>query len=142
MNEQAQEKEPTHRARYVARSTIADVRAARPTYIYYAIHTCWWAYRSSDLYRIPDSSVTGSGPGLPCDPRRSVLMMTKEGDFETFLRGAEENPEHYGKHGLRAFEAALHGNVVVAATGHPTSFKTWGAYNDLLDKYDLERGAS
>lgn len=122
--------EPTDHASYAQRTTIADVRSARPSRIYYAMHTCWWAFRASDLYKLQSS-------GLPCDPRGSVLMMSQEGDFEGFLQAAEANPSHYGKHGLRAFEAALHGNVTTR-DGRPTSFRTWDAYNELLDRYDFE----
>ncbi len=103
--------------------TIADVRAARPTTIYYGALTCWWSdaappYRTKGEY------------GLPCDPRGGVLLQTE--DVEAFLRSAEENPEFYGRHGLRAFEAALHGNVL-ASNGNPTCFNSWDEYNSLLD---------
>lgn len=75
-------------------------------------------------------------------------MMTHEGDWESFLDKAEANPGHYGKHGLRAFEAALHGNITLvggsvvlpngerAPDGYPWSFRSWDAYNRLLDAHD------
>jgi hypothetical protein len=131
--------ESTDLAMFIGVETIADVRRMRPSRIYYAMHTCWWAYSEFHLYSLPGSSVEPGGKGLPCDPRGSVLMMSEEGDAEGFVLAAQANPEHYGKHGFRAFEAALHGNVVVAATGKPTSFRTWAAYNELLDRYDAQQ---
>ncbi len=53
-------------------------------------------------------------------------------NVEGFLRGAEENPEYYGPHGLAAFELALHGNVL-AGDGNPTCFEKWEEYGALLD---------
>ena len=104
--------------------TIADVRAAHPATIYYGALTCWW----SDAP--PPYRTRSDFGGLPCDPRGGVLMQTE--DAEAFLRSAEENPDSYGKHGLRAFEAALHGNVV-AENGKPTCSQAWDEYNNLLD---------
>lgn len=108
--------------------TIADVRQAAEPIIYYAVHTCWWS-ESCMHYQLKVM-----GRGLPCDPRGSVLMEAH--DPAKFLGNAEENPAHYGRHGLRAFEAALHGNVTVG--GLPTSFSSWEEYNQLLDEHDAE----
>lgn len=105
------------------RRTIADVRAAHTQIIYYGALTCWWSdeptpYRTRGKYQ------------LPCDPRGGVLMETR--NVEGFLKDAEANPEYYGRHGLAAFELALHGNVL-ADNGLPTCFEGWDQYNDLLD---------
>jgi len=107
--------------------TLDDVRAAKPDMIYYGAMTCWWAYRGEHLYR--------NRVGLPCDPRGGMLMQTE--DWQKFLATAEQKSDHYGRHGLRAFEAALHGNVLVLShrTGKwvPTCFTGWEQYNLLLD---------
>lgn len=105
--------------------SIDDVRAANPDKIYYGATTCWWTHRAEDLGQHPN--------GLPCDARGAVLMETD--DVEGFLKAAEENASHYGKHTLRAFEAAHHGNVVLmqGPIGYPWCFWKWDTYNDLLD---------
>lgn len=57
-----------------------------------------------------------------------------------FLAAAESKPEHYGKHGLRAFEAAHHLNVQVSLRDRrATCFRNWDDYNRLIDEY-LEQG--
>ncbi len=111
---------------YAPRVTLADVRAAKPAMIFYSVNTCWWTHRSADLCS------TGGPVSLPCDPRGGMLMQTP--DVEDFLSGAESNPAFYGPHGLRAFEAALHGNVTIH--GRPTCFRQWGEYSALLDHLD------
>jgi hypothetical protein len=100
--------------------------------ILYGANTCWWTASWNDIYRHPDV-------GLPCDPRGGVLMQTNgEDGWEEFIKQAEENPTHYGKHGLRAFLLAYHGCVKVqsAKTGNivPTCLSTWQEYNDLIDE--------
>ena len=118
--------------------TIADVRAAKPETIYYGAQTCWWTHRAEDLQVLPEGRI---GAGLPCDPRGGVLMQTD--DVAGFLAADEAKAEHYGRHKLRAFEAAHHGNVlatrprgpfVTGVFGYPTCFRTWEAYNVLLDE--------
>lgn len=99
--------------------------------VFYAVHTTWWTTDPSDLYK-KDS-------GLPCDPRGSVLFETD--NVDGFFRAAEENADHYGRHGLRAFMAARHG-VIVAPNGNPTSIKTWDQVNHLIDAHDAARGES
>lgn len=106
------------------RVALHDVRSEKPSTIYYSTKTCWWTHKASDLYC--------SSYGLPCDPRSGMLLQTD--DVEGFLRAAEEHSSSYGRHGLRAFEAAHHGNVVVSAQDpRPTCFTTWEEYNQLLD---------
>ena len=105
------------------RRTLDDVRKAHTQIVYYGAVTCWWSDEP------PPYRTTGEYP-LPCDPRGGVLMQTR--DVEGFLRDAEANPEFYGRHGLAAFEAALHGNVL-AENGNPTCFAGWDEYNALLD---------
>lgn len=110
--------------------TLADVRAAKPKKIFYAANTCWWTHDPAHLGRKPDS-------GLPCDPRGSVLFETE--DVEGFLQAAEAHPEHYGKHGLRAFLAAHHQNACL--NGRPWSAGSWDSYNSALDRLDLQKAA-
>lgn len=92
----------------------------------YAVQSCWWKI-GDPIYTHPDG-------GLPCGPRREMLLETD--DPLGFIEQAEKNVEHYGKHGLRAFIAAYHGNVIVYETGFPTSFDTWDKYNDIIDEAD------
>lgn len=94
--------------------------------IYYGANTCWWTTDSRHLYKHP------MFPHLPCDPRAGVLMECH--DPKKFIEQAEQNPEHYGRHGLDAFVAAYHGNVIIADNGWPTCFEGWEKYNALLDE--------
>ncbi len=107
------------------KTTLEDVRNAKPKKIYYAVNSCWWTHRAEDL-------ATRTDNGLPCGPRGSVLMET--GDVEGFLALAEDNPEHYGKHGSDAFMAAHQDNCVLRGTEKPWSAQGWQAYNDALDR--------
>lgn len=91
---------------------------------YYAVNTCWWGY---DIYY----TLTNSKYPLPCDPRGSVLM---QGPRDKFIASAEANPSHYGKHGLLAFAAAFHGNLLTLSN-KPTSFEGWDKYNEILDHW-------
>ena len=99
--------------------------AGRSGRLVYAISSCWW-FIGDPPYR--------HRSGLPCGPRGEMLMETdKPLDF---INAAEENPEFYGKRGLRTFVAAYHGNVRVAETDLPTSLKTWEEYSDLIKERD------
>jgi len=108
--------------------------------VYYGANTCWYTTNPLDLYarRYPATVVNGrripSGH-LPCDPRGGMLMEAH--DVDLFFNNALENAAHYGKHGIRAFVAAHHKNVVVSATDNqPTCFSRWDTYNRVLDEYD------
>lgn len=91
----------------------------------YAAQTCWWKIGNS-VYR-KDNQVDG----LPCGPRGEMLLETNKP--LNFIEQAEKNPDHYGKHGLDAFVAAYHENVVTDE-GIPTSFEGWHRYNELIDE--------
>lgn len=109
--------------------TLAEIRAAKPDMIFYGATTCWWTHDPAHLGR------TAVEPGLPCDPRGGVLFQTE--DVEGFLRGAEENPDHYGRHGLRAFVSAHHLNCQRSEEdARPWCMRTWEEYNDALDILD------
>jgi len=90
----------------------------------YAVQTCWWKI-GDPIYKHPATN-------LPCGPRGEMLLET--GNPTGFIELAEKNPEHYGRHGLRAFVTAYHGNVVTKKGKLPTSLVGWERYNDLLDK--------
>lgn len=100
--------------------------AARSTFLVYAIHTPWWFIGEDLPYHKP-----GMYP-LPCDPRGSMLLQTENPML--FIESAEANPSHYGRHGLIAFAAAYHGNVLAKPKMIPTSLDNWDAYNELLDR--------
>ncbi len=120
------------KVRFTNAKSFGELReqAARETDLVYAMRTCWWKF-GRPIYSIP-----GDKYGLPCDPRRSPLLeMTNPLGF---IKAAEDNPTHYGRHGLRAFAAAYHGNVVAIETGHPTSLNTWDEYNAVIDAYDAQ----
>ena len=102
-------------------------------YLVYATQTCYWKV-NSPVHQYPPSVV----PRLPCGPRGEMLLETD--DPIGFIRAAEKNPAHYGRHGLRAFVAAYHGNVTTEG-GLPTSFESWDEYNKLIDSVTEETAA-
>jgi hypothetical protein len=105
--------------RYKLVRTLSQLRPLHgKATIYYALNTCWWGTKTYTCER----------HDFPCGPRGEVLMMTE--DVAGFLSAAEDNPEHYGRYGLQAFEAALDGNIT--ADGKPWSLETWDDYNRLI----------
>jgi hypothetical protein len=108
--------------------TIEDVRKSKPEIIYYGARTCWWTHNGEHLGK--------NKSGLPCDPRGGVLFQTS--DVEGFLKAAEENKDHYGKHGLDAFMAAHHSNCSLA-TGKPWCYPTWDDYNRDIDSQCVKK---
>jgi|SRR5690606_2200160 len=106
--------------------SLAAVKKAEPEIIYFGVNTCWWTHDPRHLCTHPEN-------GLPCDPRGGMLMQSdKPSDF---FRHAEANPNHYGKHGLKAFMAAHHLNCVVSREdARGTCLATWEEYNNLLDE--------
>lgn len=111
--------------------------------VYYGANTCWWTCDPVDLYTRKYDGLRVNGQAipegrLPCDPRGGMLLEAH--DVNLFFNEAVHNVSHYGKHGIRAFLAAYHGNVVVSETDtRPTCFSQWHDYNRLLDEFD-ERG--
>lgn len=107
-----------------------DIARDPDAMIYYGVNTCWWTHRSEDLRRIKSFE---KNEGLPCDPRGGVLMMAPALDF---IENAEQQPEHYGRHGLAAFIAAHNDNCVVDRKADPLRqwcMRSWEEYNALLD---------
>lgn len=131
----------------IRESITFDQVYAEATTIWYAVYTCWWTHNEAD---VREATILGGGgeSGIPLDPRGSVLMWA-DGDAKKFLDSAKSNAAHYGKHGLRAFMAAHHRNAFENSsqklggheTGKPTSAKSWSAYNDAIDRFDLREGA-
>lgn len=121
--------------------TIDDIRKEKPKMIYYGAQTPWWTHRAEDLHSTGDKKMMiGSSQdkmkkvsfNLPCDPLGGMLLETDK--VEAFLSAAEKKSKHYGKHGLRAFEAAHHQNA--KSLNIVRCFRTWQEYNDWLDKVD------
>lgn len=146
--------------------TLDDIRAAKPAMIFYGANTCWWTHDPAHLGKTksseseirstaesfcrnsstPDASIIpyverarrNHGSGLPCDPRGGVLFQTD--DIEGFLSSAEENAQHYGRHGLRAFMAAHHANSFLSEQEpRPWCSADWDEYNDAIDRLDKRR---
>lgn len=108
------------------------VRADEPEMVYYGAQSPWWTHRAMDLRTGPN--------GVPCDPLGGVLLQTDKVDG--FLRNAEENAVHYGRHGLLAFIAAHHGNCVTSYKRHGiTALPEWDDYNDALDRMFAKYGS-
>ena len=129
--------------RVVERVTLEQIRAARPAMIYYSANTLWWTHDASHLYVLINRRATPQvvarvmppAPGahqLPCDPRGSVLLQTE--NVEEWLSAAEGKPEHFGKHGLRAFLASHHLNSQLGVSERPWCSPSWGEYNDAIDR--------
>lgn len=104
------------------RSVASGRWAKNADRVVWAVHTCWW-YIGTPPYVIGEHK-------LPCDPRGSMLM--EHNKPTEFIAHAEASPANYGEFGLLAFAAAYHSNVIVRATGKPTSFNSWAHYNALL----------
>ena len=93
----------------------------------------WWFVCVHGAY-LPYENVLG----VPTDPRGEVLRQAN--DVAGFFRSAEQNQAHYGRHGLAAFVAAYHENVVTE-DGRPTALDDWEAYNALLDAEEKAKEA-
>lgn len=112
--------------RYLPTRTLADIKARGARRVFVSRQTTWWNDRA-DLYRNPST-------GKPSDPRGGLLQ---EDDQRHFLRLAEVDPSVFGKHGLKALEAALHGNIVTD-DGRATCCRTWDEVNELIDQHIRE----
>jgi hypothetical protein len=109
-------------------TSIEQLLALKPEMIWYSANTCWWTHKEEHLCNHPEA-------GLPCDPLGGMLFQTNQA--EGFLKAAEANAAHYGKHGIKAFLAAHNDNMVVSETDQRvTCFRTWSEYNDVLDKQE------
>lgn len=114
---------------YTPTVTIEDIRKAKPKKIYYSTISFWWTHNPDHLRKHPTS-------GLPCDPRGGMILTDNP---RCFLRAAETSPDHFGKHGLKAFMAAHHENMALRKDDPwPGCFSTWEEYNDAIDRREAE----
>jgi len=94
----------------------------------YSTGSCWWCILRDNPYKYC----------LPTDPLGAVLL---QAPIKEFIDNANENTDHYGKHGIQAFWAAYHG-VVLTETQMgrwvPTALTSWDEYNKLLDGMTYE----
>lgn len=118
-----------------AEAVMEEIRRDRLQWIFYSVASPWWTHHLPTEYHTKG--------GLPCDPRGAMLFETQRGDALKFIQLAIDNPDRYGKHGLRTFMAALHGcvhAVTILQCGSekclPTCLDTWNDYNRLIDLKD------
>lgn len=107
------------------KKTFDQIRAAAfatDRTVYFGAYTCWWTIEPDDLSTDPDK-------GIPCGPRGEPLF---KGNASQFISNAMSNSSHYGRHGLQAFAAAYHGNLL--CDDRPWSFRTWDEYNEAIDR--------
>lgn len=115
--------------------TEETVRAEQPKMIFYGANTCWWTHDPKHL-----GSTQPDGSGIPCDPRGGVLFQTE--NAARFLEKALSKPEHYGRHGLKAFWASHHSNLTTTGKDgveKPWCFVSWEEYNQVLDQQEDDR---
>lgn len=123
----------------------ARIESGETTMIFFGGQTCWWTDKGDHLYnghglgpRTATNPLTGKELreewNIPAGPRNEPLLEAH--DPAKFIRQAEEAPSgYYGKHGLDAFMAAYHGNIVVNSRNDlPTSFQGWAEYNRIIDE--------
>jgi len=114
-------------------TTLEEIRQTKPKTVFYSSKTCWWTTNPDDLccaHGIPaNDCVHGDVGGVPLDPAGAPLLLTY--DVVGFLKDAEQNADRYGRHGIKAFVLAHHGNVI--ERGLPRCSTKWDSYNDLLD---------
>ncbi|MGH9767207.1 MAG: hypothetical protein ACREAB_07210 [Blastocatellia bacterium] len=122
--------------------SIEDIRRAKPDMIFYGANTCWWTHDPAHLSRTTGGRLEGGHKiQLPSDPRGGVLFQTD--NIEAFLKAAEEDAGHYGRHGLRAFMAAHHGNSFKSLDDPiPWCAPTWDEYNNAIDRLDRRKVAN
>jgi hypothetical protein len=123
----------------VKKTTLADVRAAKPKMIYYGFRTTWWTHDPKHLYAIEKGRVLHPSQvtptSIPCDPRGGVLLQTD--DIEGFISMSEANTEHFGKHGIDAFIGAHHDNCQTDF-GMPWSADTFEQIGEAIDRQEKE----
>ncbi len=123
---------PLNKFKYEEKIHLYFIRGFHRTeVVVFGLNTCWWRIKREGVYTHPDNN-------LPCGPRKEMLMECEIGDF---ILKAENNPQFYGKHGLKTFMAAYHGNVVLSLNNYPTSFDNWDKYNQLIDLKNDQPGS-
>ena len=129
--------------------------------------TCWWTSRESDLhfldtlqrdptrpigYRILThaealqqartyaASVAAGRPQprprlVPCDPTGTLVMPVPR---DMYLRQCTRDVSAYGRHALRTWLAAHHGNVH-DALGQPAASEDWADYDSAVERWLAQR---
>lgn len=92
---------------------------------FYSVGCCWWTSFPEDLGKTSDFGGFPNGfqtvypdgsksepiknhPGLPCCPHCGAVLM--QAPLEDFIKTAEDNPSHYGEHGIETFYKTHHRN--------------------------------
>lgn len=115
----------------VNRVTFADVKAARPEWIYVSTTNQWWGHDRAHVSRLTN--------GIPADPRGATVDQV---EAEKWLADVEANASRYGDRGLEVLMAAHHLNCQWSATNdHPHAMKTWTEYASALEASELPLGA-
>ncbi len=100
---------------------IAQLTAHRDAAaIYYSTESCWWSHLRGHAYIHPTMKCPAGG------------QIVAEKDWEGWLESARENPDHYGRWGIKAMLAAHHTNCR-DAKGFFYAARTWEPYNAALD---------
>ena len=132
----------------------ADILSDKSDMIIYSTSTLWWTHLWKDVEEATAQGVKAQdirhaellndpkfpenekirlralmgmmrkGHQTPLDPTGSPLMQIKE--CMDWVTEAEKKPEHFGRHGLKAFILAHHQNSVKPC-------KTWEEYNLIID---------
>ncbi len=133
----------------------ADIISGKSKRIYYSAHTLWWTHLDSDIEEstkigqiamdedskkfmartdIPESEkerykalkeiANRSAVTIPLDPTGCTLYQTD--DLMEWINRAEKLPDHFGKHGLKAFMMSHHQNC-------KQCFGRWEDYNNFID---------
>lgn len=141
---------------YTLEEIKKDIAEGKCNAIYYSANTLWWTHLDSDLEQatkmgsekainqlnafINDPTVPENKKGLakmvlarehrpPMDPTGSVLfIITEKKDIDNWITVAENKPEHFGKHGLKAFVMSHHKNC------NCQCYQKWQQYNDMIDE--------
>lgn len=133
-----------------------DIRTGKSLMIFYSQSSYWWTHDHLDLVeaskkgRIAQARAHGllkhdpliteerrkqldsklkkirNIEGIPLDPLGSPLLQTDK-PLEC-LMSVENNPEHFGDHGMDAFLLAHHQNC------EGSIFREWEPYNRILDE--------
>lgn len=106
--------------------SLEEVIAATPPMIWVGLLTEWWTHREEDLMQNCD--------GMACDPMGGIIVPANGLEF---IESALEHPDHFGRHGLAAFEAAHHANCVRSLDESPlvpACMEHWEDYNKGVDR--------
>lgn len=134
-----------------------QIDAGKVPLIYYSVNTLWWTHDINDVKEataigskafdksheefMNDKNISETEKEnkeflynlckqndieIPCDPTGSPLFQTT--DVKQWISLAEAKPDHFGKHGIKAFMKSHHQN----SDGQAHS--KWNKYNEMVDK--------